>query len=91
MSVFAENIAIASGEEPSDFLRGVWSGWYLAAVPVDGMRRHGQKVYPDPGNQDPNDYFVSHSAVEGPKDKKTRPRLAEEYQWVVPPPNRDEP
>src|SRR5277367_3212675 len=86
MSVFAENIAQAHGEIPSDILKGRWSGWYLAAVPTEWMRQHNQKVYLDPDNQDSDDYHPSHAAVDGPKDAKMRPKLAAKYEWVVPPP-----
>src|SRR6266852_7640212 len=68
MSVFAENVAVAHGETPADFLKGRWSGWYLAAVPAGWMREHGQKVYLDPDNQDPDDEHPSHAAVDGPKN-----------------------
>jgi hypothetical protein len=88
MSVFAENIALAHGEIPSDFLKGRWSGWYLAAVPTEWMRQHNQKVYLDPDNQDSDDYHPSHAAVDGLKDAKMRPKLAAKYEWLVPPPNR---
>jgi hypothetical protein len=91
MSVFAENVAMAHGEVPSDFVKGRWSGWYLAAVPVESMREHSQKVYLDPYNQDPDDSHPSHAAVDGPKDSKTRPKLAANYEWVIPPPNRFDP
>src|ERR1022692_1205745 len=63
MSVFAENVAIAHGESPGDFLRGRWSGCYLAAVRAAAMRQHGQEVYLDPHNQDPDDRYASHTAV----------------------------
>jgi hypothetical protein len=91
MSVFLENVAIAHGESPSDFLRGRWVGWYLVAVRAGAMRRHGQEVFLDPQNQDADDRYLSHAAVRGSNDKKTRPRLAQEYEWVVAPPNRYEP
>jgi hypothetical protein len=91
MSVFAENVAIAHGESPGDFLRGRWSGCYLAAVRAAAMRQHGQEVYLDPHNQDPDDRYASHTAVLGRKDTKTRSKLAKDYEWVVPPPNRYEP
>src|ERR1700730_2296426 len=48
MSVFAENVALAHGEAPSDFLRGRWSNWYLVAVRAGEMRELGQDVYLDP-------------------------------------------
>jgi len=88
MSVFAENVALEHGEVPSDFLKGRWSTWYLAAVSAEWMRQHNQKVYLDPDNQDPDDFHPSHAAVDGPKDTKTRPKIADKYEWVVPPPNR---
>jgi len=88
MSVFAENVAVEHGETATDFLKGVWSGWYLVAVPTEWMRQNSQKVYLDPGNQDPEDRHPSHAAVDGPKDQKTRKKLAEKYEWIVPPPNR---
>jgi len=91
MSVFAENIAIAYGENPEDFLKGHWKGFYLAAVTAGWMRRHGQEVYPDPDNQDPDDHFHSHCAVEGPKKNKVRKNLADGYEWVIAPPNRFDP
>ena len=90
MSVFAENVALGSGEGPADFLRGRWSGYFLVAVTAGQMRRYGQVVYLDPHNQDADDTHTSHAAVEGEKDKKVRPKLAECYEWVVPPPNRYE-
>lgn len=88
MSVFAENVALAHGEVPSDFLKGRWSEWYLVAVPVEWMREHNQKVYLDLSGQDADDHHPSHAAVDGTKDTKTRPKLAEKYEWVVPPPSR---
>jgi hypothetical protein len=91
MSVFAENIAIMHGEATADFLRGIWSSWYLAAVPAQWMRENGQKVYLDPDNQDPEDFHPSHTSVEGPKDAKMRPRLAQKYEWITPPPNLHDP
>jgi hypothetical protein len=59
MSVFAENVANAHGESPSDFVRedGIWAGWFLAAIPAGWMRKLGQSVYLDPANQDPNDTY----------------------------------
>jgi len=91
MSVFAENVAVVHGEAVTDFLRGVWSESYLVAVPTEWMRQNGQKVYLDPDNQDPEDWHPSHAAVDGVKDKKTRPKLAEKYEWIIPPPNRHTP
>ena len=91
MSVFAENVAVDYGETPGDFLKGRWSSWHLAAVPVEWMRQHRQKVYLDPDNQDPEDKHPSHAAVDGPKDAKMRPKLAEKYEWIVPPPNLRDP
>jgi hypothetical protein len=91
MSVFAENVAIAHKETPTDFLRGRWSVWYLAAVPAAWMRKHDQKVYLDQDNQDPEDEHASHAAVDGPKDAKMRPKLAEKYEWIMPPRNRYDP
>jgi hypothetical protein len=85
MSVFAENVAIAHQETPTDFLRGRWSVWFLAAVPAEWMRKNNQKVYLDPENQDPEDEHPSHAAVDGPKDSKVRPKLADRYEWIVPP------
>src|SRR5712691_3122190 len=82
---------VTHGETPTDFLRGRWSGWCLAAVSAEWMRRNSQKVYLDPDNQDAEDNHPSHAAVEGPKDAKIRPKLAEKYEWVVPPPNRYDP
>jgi hypothetical protein len=90
MSVFAENVALGSGEGPADFLRGRWSAYFLVAVTAGQMRRHGQEVYLDPHNQDADDTHTSHAAVEGEKDKKVRPKLAECYEWVMPPPDRYE-
>jgi len=55
------------------------------------MRRNSQKVYLDPDNQDAEDSHPSHAAVDGPKGDKIRPKLAEKYEWVVPPPNRYDP
>jgi hypothetical protein len=91
MSVFAENIAELSGEQPADFLRGRWSLYLLAAVRAGDMRMHGQKVYLDLANQDPDDFHPSHAAVDGPKESKLRQKLAENYEWVVPPSNRYSP
>ena len=91
MSVYAENIAIANGNTPADFLKGHWSAWYLAAVHAGAMRQNGQRVYPDLLNQDAADYQPSHAAVAGPKDNKTRKKLANGYEWVIAPPNRYEP
>lgn len=88
MSVFAENVAIEHGETANDFLRGMWSGWYLVAVPSEWMRQNNQKVYLDPANQDPEDWHPSHAAVAGLKDSKIRKKLADKYEWVIPPPNR---
>ena len=47
--------------------------------------------YLDPDNQDAEDNHPSHAAVDGPKDAKIRPKLAEKYEWIVPPPNRYDP
>jgi hypothetical protein len=92
MSVFAENIAGAAGKVPTDFLKGEWSGFYLAAVTAGWMRQCDQDVYPDPENQEVDDRFESHAAVRGPKDKqKLRSKLAKGYEWVVAPPNRFDP
>lgn len=91
MSVFAENIALANGEQPLDFLRGLWETFYLASVTAGWMRECDQEVYPDPDNQLLDDYFHSHSAVRGPKGTKVRKKLAERYGWVIPPPHRYEP
>jgi len=90
MSVFAENVANANGELPSAFVRegGLWAGWYLAAITAGWMRELGQAVYLDPANQDPNDIYQSHAAVEGPKDNKTRSKISSKYEWVIPPLNR---
>jgi hypothetical protein len=88
MSVFAENVAIEHGETANDFLRGVWSGWYLVGVPTEWMRQNNQKVYLDLANQDPDDWHPSHAAVAGLKDSKIRKKLADKYEWVIPPPNR---
>ncbi len=85
MSVFAENVAVAHGETAIDFLKGMWSEWYLAAVPVEWMRQNNQIVYLDPENQDPEDWHPSHTAVAGLKDEKTRKKLTEKYEWVIPP------
>jgi len=90
MSVFAENIASAHDEQPAGFLRGLWETFYLASVTAGSMRERGQEVYPDPDNQPPDDFFHSHSAVRGPKGSKVRRKLAEQYAWVIPPPNRYE-
>jgi len=91
MSVFAENVAMAHGETPADFLRGRWEGWYLVAVTAGWMRDHGQEVYLDLDNQDADDRFHSHAAVKGPKNDKQRKKLADGYEWVIAPPNRFEP
>jgi len=91
MSVFAENIAIANGETPADFLRGRWSTWFLAAVTAGSMRELGQRVYLDTSNQDPDDWHPSHAVVDGPKPAKIRPKLGERSEWVVPPPDRYDP
>lgn len=91
MSVFAENVADAHDEKPTDFLRGRWSRHYLAAVLAGDMRKFGQQVYLDPDNQDADDNHPSHAAVEGAKDSKIRPKLAQNYEWVIPPPNRNDP
>ncbi len=88
MSVFAENIASANGESPTDFLKGRWESFYLAAVTAGWMRECGQDVYPDPDNQDPGDRFHSHVAVRGAKKSKVRKKLADGYEWVIAPPNR---
>jgi hypothetical protein len=85
MSVFAENIANSHGEVPSDFLRGRWSAWHLAALPAGWMRECGQSVYPEKANQDPDDTFQSHTAVEGPKPTNQRGKLGERFEWVVAP------
>src|SRR5258708_29533205 len=79
MSVFAENIAQANGEDPADFLKGRWEDFYLVAVTARWMRQNGQDVYPDPHNQDPDEYFNSHSAVWGQKPSKRRKKLAYAY------------
>ena len=91
MSVFAENVASANGETPAHFLKGRWSEWYLAAVTAEWMRHHGQKVYLDFDNQDAEDRYASHAAVDGSKDAKTRQKLGENYEWIVAPPNRYDP
>jgi hypothetical protein len=91
MSAFAENLALANGESPSDFLRERWSEFLLVAVTAGWMRKCGQDVYPDPYNQDPGESFASHVAVRGTKDSKIRPKLGREYEWVIAPPNRYEP
>lgn len=91
MSVFAENVAKAHNEHTADFLRGRWSYHFLAAVRAGDMRKYGQQVYLDVGNQDPEDIHPSHAAVDGPKDSKLRPKLAENYEWVIAPPNRNTP
>ena len=91
MSVFAENVALANDEAPQDFLTGVWSDWLLAGVYVEDMRAHHQKVYLDLHNQEATDFHPSHAAVDGTKDAKTRKKLAEKYEWIVPPANRYEP
>ena len=91
MSVFAENVAVEQGEEPADFLSGLWSLWLLAALPASWMRECGQKVYLDAKNQEPDDFHPSHAAVDGPKPNKIRSKLGERYEWVVPPLNRHEP
>lgn len=88
MSVFAENVAIAHGENPAGFLMGRWGAFYLAAVTAGWMRQNGQEVYLDPHNQDDDDRFHSHTAVRGPKSGKQRKKLADGYEWVIPPPNR---
>jgi hypothetical protein len=91
MSVFAENVLLADGENPTDLLKGIWAHWYLVAISAESMREHGQKVYLDPDNQDREDQHASHTAVDGSKDGKTRKKLAEKYEWIVPPPNLYEP
>ena len=91
MSVFAENIAVAAGEAPADLLRSRWSEWFLVAIPAGCMRENGQKVYPDPEDQDADEHFASHAAVDGEKREPTRKKLGEKYEWIVPPPNRFEP
>ena len=91
MSVFAENVAIEHGETPQGFLQGRWAEWYLVAVFSEDMRTHGQKVYLDPHNQDLNDSYHSHAAVEGRKDPKTRKKLSQRYEWVIPPPDLFDP
>lgn len=88
MSVFAENIAKLHGESAEGFLRGHWSSWYLVAVIAGRMRELSQDVYPDLGNQPADDFFHSHAAVEGPKDHKTRSKLAKDHEWIVVPPNQ---
>ena len=55
------------------------------------MRENGQKVYPDPEDQDADEHFASHAAVDGEKREPTRKKLGEKYEWIVPPPNRFEP
>jgi hypothetical protein len=86
MSVYAENVAILSGEVPADFLRGRWATWHLAAIPAGWMRECGQHVYLDPENQDADDIHPSHTAVAGEKPSKIRPKLGERFEWVVAPP-----
>ena len=88
MSVYAENLAVAYGESPADFVKGRWSDWHLAAVTAQRMRQLGQAVYPDAANQDSDDFHASHTAVSGPKDTKTRQKLAAEYEWIIAPGNR---
>ncbi len=89
MSVFAENIAKLHGESVEGFLGGHWSGWYLVAVVAGNTRELGQDVYPDLANQPANDFFNSHAAVEGPKDRKVRSKLAKGYEWIVAPAKGD--
>ena len=92
MSVFAENVAQANNEAPEDFLQGQWAGFYLAAVTAGWTRQCGQDVYLDTENQDEGDKFHSHCAVRGDKRKqKLRAKLAEQYEWIIPPPNRFDP
>ena len=86
MSVYAENIALSNGEKPEDYLQGRWASFFLAAVIAGNMREHGQEVYPDPENQDADEVFQSHAAVKGKKDNKTRKKLGEKSEWVIPPP-----
>jgi hypothetical protein len=81
MSVYAENLAKAHGESPEHFLQGRWSAWYLVAVTAGRMRELGQHVYPDSANQDPDDFFHSHSAVRGSKHGSTRPKLVQKFEW----------
>lgn len=85
MSVFAENVALVNNEPPEGFLRGRWSSWHLAAVQAGHMREHEQQVYLDPDNQDADDRFASHAAVAGAKPNKVRKKLAERWEWVIPP------
>jgi hypothetical protein len=91
MSVFAENIALEHGESPADFLKEPWSDWYLAAVSAGWLRKCGQKVYLDLRYQDANDFHQSHTVVFGTKDAKVRSRIAKQYEWVLPPPDRHKP
>ena len=86
MSVYAENVVIATGEVPADFLRGRWSAWYLAAIPAGWMRECGQRVYLDFDSQDADDINPAHAAVAGDKPTKIRSKLGERFEWVVAPP-----
>jgi hypothetical protein len=88
MSVFAENVAIEHGESPTDFLKGRWSCWYLAALSAGWVRTFGQIVYLDPDNQDTDDFHPSHAVVVGTKDTKIRSKMAKQYEWIIAPPNR---
>lgn len=88
MSVFAENLALANGETPDQFLQGVWEEFHLAAVTAGWMRENGQAVYPDAENQPNDDRFESHAAVRGAKKEKTRKKLAERYEWIIAPDDR---
>jgi len=87
MSVFAENLAHAHGELPSDFLQGRWSEWGLAAVMAGRMRELGQRVYSDSHNQDEHERFESHSAVAGSK-KKVMKQMSATAEWVITPRSR---
>jgi hypothetical protein len=89
MSVFAENVAIQHRETAEVFLKGRWSDVYLAAVPAGWMRENGQIVYLDPHDQEPDERYESHAAVHGPKRTAIRSKLAERYEWIVRPPNKD--
>jgi len=86
MSVFAENIADEHGELPAHFLLGRWSDWGLAAVVAGHMRELGQRVYPDPHNQDAEDRFESHSAVAGNKKAQNiRKRMSDRAELIIVP------
>jgi len=85
MSVFAENLAQAHGELPAHFLLGRWSEWGLAAVVAGQVRELGQRVYPDPHNQDQDERFESHAAIAGSKAKNVMKQMSGWAEWVITP------